>query len=479
MPTKRSTKTDQQNPSLFGENPSQPESDNANEFNEFGQEKDRGAGDSNDSAKPLAERMRPRSLADFVGQEKAVGPGKILRRLIEKDELRSVIFWGPPGSGKTTLAEIIAHQTKARFVPFSAVVAGIKEVRAVMSEAAEYRRLTKRRTVLFIDEIHRFNRAQQDAFLPYVENGTIILIGATTENPSFEVNAALLSRSRVVVLESLTSDEIITIMHNALSDETRGLAPLKVIIDDDQLRLIANYASGDARVALNTLELAVLAANINETGHREIDQTLIKETLQRASLRYDKSGEEHYNLVSAFIKSIRNSDADAALYWLARMIEAGESPLFIARRLVHHAAEDIGLADPFALNHMVAAMQAVDFIGMPEARLTLAQATIYLALAPKSNSVYMAYMSAREDALNSEQEGVPLHLRNAPTSLMKNLGYGSGYQYAHDFEQGRATEMDCLPPALKGRKYYRPSEFGWEKSRRDNKFADLNDTNEE
>ena len=348
--------------------------------------------------------MRPFSLDDFVGQEKVVGKGTILRQLIEKDQLRSLIFWGPPGSGKTTLAEIIANNTKSLFVKFSAVIAGIKEVRAVMADAEKYYQATKRRTLLFIDEIHRFNRAQQDAFLPYVENGTIILIGATTENPSFEVNSALLSRSKIIVLESLTTNNIIAILKRALADNKKGLASMNLEISDEQLQLIAIYSSGDARTALNTLEIAAISQSPNSEAKRIITSEVIKNALQRATLRYDKTGEEHFNLISAFIKSIRNSDVDAALYWLARMLEAGEDPRYVARRLVHHASEDIGLADPLALNQAVAAMQALEFIGLPEAKLALAQATIYLSLAPKSNSVLMAYLAAAKDALESEQE---------------------------------------------------------------------------
>lgn len=415
---------------------------------------------------PLAERMRPLSLDDFVGQEKVIGKGTILRQLIEKDQLRSLIFWGPPGSGKTTLAEIIANNTKALFVKFSAVIAGIKEVRAVMADAEKYYQATKRRTLLFIDEIHRFNRAQQDAFLPYVENGTIILIGATTENPSFEVNSALLSRSKIIVLESLTTNNIIAILKRALTDGKQGLASMNLEISDEQLQLIAIYSSGDARTALNTLEIAALSQSDTTNNSHIITTEIIKNALQRATLRYDKTGEEHFNLISAFIKSIRNSDANAALYWLARMLEAGEDPKYVARRLVHHASEDIGLADPLALNQAVAAMQALEFIGLPEAKLALAQATIYLSLAPKSNSVLIAYLAAAKDALESEQEAVPLHLRNAPTSLMKNLGYGQNYQYAHDFETGQATDMKCLPNKLKDRKYYIPSKHGWEKDKK-------------
>lgn len=414
---------------------------------------------------PLADRIRPYSLDDFVGQEKVIGQGTMLRRLIEKDELRSVIFWGPSGTGKTTLAQIIAHHTKAIFVKFSAVIAGIKEVRLVMEDAEKYYRATKRRTVLFIDEIHRFNRAQQDAFLPYVENGTIILIGATTENPSFEVNNALLSRSKVIVLESLSTNNIINILKRALSDKEKGLAAMSLEIADEDLQLIAIYASGDARIALNTLEMAAISQELNQDGKRIITREIIKDALQRAVLRYDKTGEEHFNLISAFIKSIRNSDVDASLYWLARMLEAGEDPKYVARRLVHHASEDIGLAEPFALNQAVAAMQALEFIGLPEAKLALAQATIYLAQAPKSNSVIVAYMAAAKDALETEQESVPLHLRNAPSSLMKQLGYGQNYQYAHDFQTGKAENMQCLPTALQGRKYYIPSKHGWEKNK--------------
>ena len=413
-----------------------------------------------DGDRPLADRMRPSRLDDLVGQERIAGKGRALRRMIEQDRLQSIILWGPPGSGKTTLARIIAESTTARFVPFSAVTSGIKEIRAVMTEAGKYRRSSGKRTIVFIDEIHRFNKAQQDAFLPFVEDGTIILIGATTENPSFEVNSALLSRSKVFVLEPLTTENVTAILDSALADSERGLGALQIQASPDVVRALAVYASGDARVALNTLELAASLAEPDPSGTRTIDENTLREAFQRASIRYDKAGEEHFNLISAFIKSIRNSDPDASVYWLARMLESGEDPLYVARRIVHHASEDIGLADPMALVQAVAAMQATHFIGLPEAKLALTQATLYLALAPKSNSVMTTYGAAMKDALETERQPVPLHLRNAPTGLMKGLGYGQGYQYAHDFQSGRAEQMQCLPDNLRGRKYYKAREAG-------------------
>jgi putative ATPase len=415
--------------------------------------KSRLALESDLSIAPLAERMRPRTLDEFIGQEHLLGPGKLLRRLIEEDRLTSLVLWGPPGTGKTTLARIIANRTASEFVPFSAVTSGIKEIRQVMSEAAEVRAKLGRRTVLFIDEIHRFNRAQQDAFLPYVEQGTIILIGATTENPSFEINSALLSRVKVFVLNQLTGDEVVRVLTEAAGDATRGLGKLNVIVSDEQLRQLATYTGGDARIALNTLELAALSAKPDEENRRVVTDEDLREALQRASALYDKTGEQHYNLISAFIKSIRNSDADATLYWLARMIEAGEDPMYIARRIVHHASEDVGLADPQAMVIAAAAAQATHLIGLPEARLALAEASVYLARAPKSNKVIVAYEAAAEDARATQAEPVPLHLRNAPTGLMKGLGYGKDYKYAHDYEEGK-TDMPCLPEKLKGRKYY-------------------------
>jgi putative ATPase len=409
---------------------------------------------------PLAERMRPRTLDELSGQEHLVGPGKPLRIQIERDDPVSMIFWGPPGVGKTTLAKIIAETTKASFIEFSAVMSGIKEIKQVMVTAAQASQMHSR-TILFIDEIHRFNKAQQDAFLPYVERGTIRLIGATTENPSFEIISALLSRCRVYVLEPLSEKQIAGLLRRALEDKERGLGGLEITADDDALELIASYSSGDCRNAYNTLEVAAqLAQEANANKH--IDKALAGVAVQQRVLMYDKQGEEHFNLISALHKSVRNSDPDAALYWLARMFAGGEDPLYLARRIVRMAVEDIGLAAPEALNLCLSAKETVDFLGSPEGDLALAEAVVYLSLAPKSNSVYTAYSAVQQEIEHTRQEPVPLHLRNAPTKLMKELDYGRGYIYAHD-EEGRVADMDCLPDSLKGRSYYKPTQEGREK----------------
>jgi putative ATPase len=409
---------------------------------------------------PLAERMRPRTLDEFVGQEKLLGPGKPLRMQIETDNLSSMLFWGPPGCGKTTLARVIARLTKSEYVAFSAVLSGIKEIKEVMAEA-EKRARGGQRTIVFVDEVHRFNKAQQDAFLPYVEAGHILFIGATTENPSFEVISPLLSRTKVYVLESLKTPEIVELLKRALEDKKRGLGSEKIDAPEDVLFRMAAFANGDARTAYNTLELCVKSAKAETNGTKRITAELLEDVLQRKMLRYDKAGEEHYNLISALHKSVRNSDPDAALYWLARMIESGEDALYLARRMVRMASEDIGMAEPGALAVSLAAKEAFAFLGAPEGHLALAQAAVYLSMAPKSNALYMAYGCVMEDVRKTEADPVPLHLRNAVTGLMKNVGYGEGYKYAHDFAE-KVTEMQCLPDNLSGRVYYKPTDQGFE-----------------
>jgi len=418
---------------------------------------------------PLAERMRPRTLDEFTGQEKLIGPGKPLRVQIENDDLGSMLFWGPPGCGKTTLARLIARLTRSEFVAFSAVLAGIKEIKEVMA-ASERKARSGARTIVFVDEVHRFNKAQQDAFLPHVEAGHITFIGATTENPSFEVISPLLSRTKVYILESLPTPLIADLLRRALNDKERGLGVDRSAVahqneqieaSDDVLFRIASYANGDARSGYNTLELAVRGAKPDTSGVRHLTAELLEDVLQRKLLRYDKAGEEHFNLISALHKSVRNSDPDAALYWLSRMLESGEDPLYLARRMVRMASEDIGLAEPGALAVTLAAKEAFDFIGPPEGYLALAQAAVYLSLAPKSNALYTAYGEVKQDVQNTEADPVPLHLRNAPTGLMKNVGYGQGYKYAHDFDE-KVTDMSCLPDNLAGRTYYKPTDQGFE-----------------
>ena len=413
----------------------------------------------NNLSQPLAARLRPKTLEEYVGQTHLLGKGKVLRRLIESDQISSMIFWGPPGVGKTTLARIIANTTKAAFIDFSAVTSGIKEIRSVMQKAEENRRYGEK-TIVFVDEIHRFNKAQQDAFLPFVEKGSIILIGATTENPSFEVNSALLSRCKVFVLQELKTDELVQLLKRALADE-KGFGTQKINIEDELLEMIAVFANGDARTALSTLEMAVLNSDMDAGGTTTVTRETLEQCTSKKSLLYDKTGEEHYNLISALHKSMRNSDPDAAVYWLARMLEAGEDPLYIARRVTRFASEDIGLADPKALEIAVAAYHACHFIGMPECSVHLTQAVVYMSVAPKSNALYMAYEHAKRDAAKMLAEPVPLVIRNAPTKLMQELNYGKGYQYAHNTEE-KLTNMQCLPDSLVGKEYYKPTTQGLE-----------------
>jgi putative ATPase len=411
---------------------------------------------------PLADRMRPTTLDEFAGQNHLLGQGKVLRQAIESDQIPSMILWGPPGSGKTTLAMIIALTTGAQFVSFSAVLSGVKEIKEVVQEAGVLWRYQKKRTILFVDEIHRFNKAQQDAFLPHVEKGTIILIGATTENPSFEVISPLLSRTNVFTLNALTEEEIDVILRRALTDQEKGLGKLAAAVEPEVMKGICQIAGGDARAALNTLEMVVFTTPPDETGVRSVKKENLEEVLQRKTFLYDKAGEEHYNLISALHKSLRGSDPDAGLYWLGRMIEAGEDPLFIARRMVRFASEDVGMADPQALPLALAAMEAFHFIGLPEGTLALAQAVVYLATAPKSNALYTAYRAVEKDIREIENMPVPLHIRNAPTRLMKDLGYGKDYKYPHDYPD-HFVEEEYLPENLRGRTYYQPSDLGFER----------------
>jgi putative ATPase len=412
------------------------------------------------AGRPLADRMRPQTLDEFIGQEELLGPGKPLRTQIERDDLSSMLLWGPPGCGKTTLARIIAKRTRSEFLPFSAVLAGIKEIKDVMAKAEGARRYG-RRTIVFVDEVHRFNRAQQDAFLPHVEAGNILLIGATTENPSFEVIAPLLSRMNAYVLRALSEDEIVVLLRRAIEDQERGLGKERIVVEEQILERIAIIANGDARAAYNTIEALAMGTAPDAQGRRVLSQAMLEDVLQKRLLPYDKTGEEHYNLISALHKSVRNSDPDAALYWLARMLESGEDPLYLARRMVRMASEDIGLAEPNALAVTLAAKEAFEFIGPPDGNLALAQAAVYLSVAPKSNALYTGYGAVHEDSQKTIAEPVPLHLRNAVTGLMSHLGYGKGYQYAHNAEE-KVTDMTCLPESLQGRTYYRPTDQGFE-----------------
>ena len=413
----------------------------------------------NNTNQPLASRLRPRNLDEFVGQTHLIGEGKVLRKLIENDNISSIIFWGNPGIGKTTLAQIIANKTHSEFIEFSAVTSGIKDIKTVMAQAEENRKLGQK-TIVFVDEIHRFNKAQQDAFLPFVEKGSIILIGATTENPSFEINSALLSRCKVFVFKPLEVQDLVKLLKRAVTDE-RGFGKEKISIEDEFLEIIAKFANGDARTALSTLEMVILNGDTDKNGNITVTKDILEQCISKKSLFYDKNGEEHYNIISALHKSMRNSDPDAAVYWLARMLEAGEDPLYVARRIVRFASEDVGLADPHALEIAVAAYQACHFIGMPECSVNLTEAVIYMSIAPKSNAMEIAYNMAKQDAINQISEPVPLHIRNAPTKLMRELDYGKGYQYAHDTAE-KLTSMQCLPDSLVGKEYYFPTEQGLE-----------------